>query len=39
MNAPEASTDAIIRVARAAEAHDFIMDLPDGYGTQLGEAG
>ena len=39
MNAPEASTDAIIRVARAAEAHDFIMDLPDGYGTQLGERG
>ena len=39
MNAPEADTDDVIRVARAAEAHEFIMELPDGYGTQLGERG
>ncbi|QNJ18449.1 ABC multidrug efflux transporter [Synechococcus sp. A18-25c] len=39
MNAPEADTNAVISVARAAEAHDFIMELPDGYGTQLGERG
>ena len=39
MNNPEADTDAVIRVARAAAAHDFIMELPDGYGTRLGERG
>ena len=39
MNLPEADTDTVIRVARAAAAHDFIMELPDGYGTQLGERG
>jgi ATP-binding cassette subfamily B protein len=39
MNLPEADTEAVIRVARAAAAHDFIMELPDGYGTQLGERG
>ena len=39
MNVPEADTETVIRVARAAEAHDFIMELPDGYGTQLGERG
>lgn len=39
MNLPEADAEAVINVARAAAAHDFIMDLPDGYGTQLGERG
>ena len=39
MNQPEADTETIIRVARAAAAHDFIMELPDGYGTRLGERG
>ena len=39
MNQPEASTEQIIDVAIAAEAHEFIMDLPDGYATQLGERG
>ena len=39
MNHPEANTDAVIRMARAAAAHDFIMELPDGYGTRLGERG
>ena len=39
MNHPEADTDSVIRVARAAAAHDFIMELPDGYGTRLGERG
>jgi ATP-binding cassette subfamily B protein len=39
MNLPEADTETVIRVARAAAAHDFIMELPDGYGTQLGERG
>jgi len=39
MNYPEADTDSVIRVARAAAAHDFIMELPEGYGTRLGERG
>lgn len=39
MNNPEASTDEILRVAKAAEAHGFIMELADGYSTKLGERG
>src|SRR5690606_29205955 len=31
--------DAIERAARAANAHDFIMELSDGYDTILGERG
>ncbi len=33
------SEDAIIEAARAAAAHDFIMALPQGYQTRVGEAG
>lgn len=29
----------VIEAARAAGAHGFIADLPDGYGTDIGEAG
>jgi ATP-binding cassette subfamily B multidrug efflux pump len=36
---PEASDEEIVRAARAAEAHDFIMGFPDGYGTAVGERG
>ncbi len=39
MNNPEADTESVLRVARAAAAHDFIMELPQGYGTRLGERG
>ena len=39
MNHPEADTETVIRMARYADAHDFIMELPDGYGTRLGERG
>lgn len=34
-----AGEDEIIAAARAAAAHDFIMDLPQGYETVLGEDG
>ncbi|NQU43858.1 ABC transporter ATP-binding protein [bacterium] len=34
-----ATADEIIRAARAANAHDFIMDQPDGYDTVIGERG
>lgn len=36
---PDAPPEAIIAAARAAEAHDFIMDLPEGYNTPIGEQG
>ena len=34
-----ASFDEIVAAAKAARAHDFIMDMPDGYETLLGERG
>jgi len=34
-----ASQEAIERAARGANAHDFIADLPNGYGTVVGERG
>lgn len=36
---PEASSEEIIEAATIACAHDFIMDLPAGYSTQVGERG
>ncbi len=36
---PRASRDQIIAAAQAANAHDFITHLPDGYETQVGERG
>ncbi len=36
---PEAPSDEIVRVAKIADAHDFIMDLSDGYSTDVGERG
>jgi ATP-binding cassette, subfamily B, bacterial len=36
---PEASHAAIERAARLAGAHEFVSDLPDGYGTLIGERG
>ena len=34
---PNASSDTVEQAARAANAHEFIADLPDGYNTVLGE--
>ncbi|WP_414561666.1 MULTISPECIES: peptidase domain-containing ABC transporter [unclassified Anabaena] len=36
---PEATTDEIIEAARIAAAHEFIMSLPNGYNTRVGERG
>ncbi|WP_077736898.1 ABC transporter ATP-binding protein [Bacillus sonorensis] len=36
---PDASMDDIIESAKRAQAHDFIMELPDRYETMLGERG
>ena len=34
-----ATEEEIIESAKVAEAHSFIMSLPDGYNTQIGEGG
>ncbi|WP_400164723.1 ABC transporter ATP-binding protein [Brevibacillus sp. TJ4] len=39
MGNPEADQQAVEAAAKAANAHDFIMELPDGYETELGERG
>lgn len=36
---PDADESQITRCAKAAQAHDFICELPDGYDTVLGERG
>jgi ATP-binding cassette subfamily B protein len=35
----DATLDEIVAAARIAEAHEFIMQLPDGYDTIVGERG
>ena len=39
LTVPDASSEEIIAAARVACAHDFIMELPDGYATRVGERG
>ena len=36
---PDASEEEIIAAAKAARAHEFIMDMREGYDTQVGERG
>jgi ATP-binding cassette subfamily B protein len=36
---PDATMDEIIAAAQAAEAHDFIVDMAEGYDTDVGERG
>lgn len=36
---PDATEEEIVAVAKAARCHDFIMALPDGYDTVVGEGG
>ena len=36
---PNASIDDVIKAAKLADAHDFIMNLSDGYNTIIGERG
>jgi ATP-binding cassette subfamily B protein len=36
---PGATDEQVIEAAKAAQCHDFIMEMPDGYDTVVGEGG
>ncbi|MEE2933244.1 MAG: peptidase domain-containing ABC transporter [Pseudomonadota bacterium] len=36
---PDVTDPSVIEAAKMAEAHDFILDMPDGYATMLTEGG
>ncbi len=36
---PDASMDEVIEAAQKAQAHDFIMEFPEGYNTIIGQRG
>lgn len=39
LSAPDSTAEDIVGAATIAYAHDFIMDLPQGYNTRVGERG
>ena len=39
LTSPDATSEEITHAARVACAHDFIMDLPNGYASRVGEKG
>ena len=39
MGNPNATVEEVEDAAKAANAHDFIMSLPQGYDTEVGERG
>ncbi|SDN71242.1 ABC transporter ATP-binding protein [Alkalicoccus daliensis] len=39
MGKPEATKEEVYEAAKAANAHDFISELPEGYETKVGERG
>ncbi|ADU29256.1 ABC transporter ATP-binding protein [Evansella cellulosilytica] len=39
MGNPDATDEEVVAAAKAANAHDFIMNLKDGYETNIGERG
>ncbi len=36
---PDATDEEVVAAAKAAQAHDFIMDLPDGYNSRVEQRG
>lgn len=39
LNNPEVDSEQIVKAAKAACAHEFIMELPEGYATRIAERG
>lgn len=39
MAKPDATDEEVVEAAKAAQIHDFIMELPEGYDTHAGERG
>ncbi|WP_411954924.1 ABC transporter ATP-binding protein [Alkalibacillus sp. S2W] len=39
MGNPDATNEEVIQAAKAANAHEFIMEFPNGYNTLVGERG
>lgn len=36
---PEASHEQVVEAAKQANAHNFIMEFPEGYATSVGQGG
>ncbi|ABW28178.1 peptidase domain-containing ABC transporter [Acaryochloris marina] len=39
LSSPDATAEEIVEAAKVAYAHDFIMELPQGYNSRVGERG